>query len=205
MEILSRFIVFEGLDGSGTSTQMKLLEERLLHHHVPVTFTSEPTDRSIGRYIRTVLNREESVLPQTMAMLYAADRNEHVNGAENGIRKLAQNRWVVCDRYIFSSLAYQSIDCGYDFVRNLNSAFPLPEHLLFLDVPPEVCEARLAARGNQDIFENTAFQQKVYLQYKEILSDFGNTPTRIHRIDGTQSADKVASDIWNELGFPPIV
>ena len=115
--ILRSFIVLEGLDGAGTSTQLKLLSQRLSSAGKKHTATWEPTDGPVGKLLRAILAREVKALPTTTAMLYAADRNEHLHAPEAGILATAsRGELVVCDRYLFSSLAYQSIECGFDFV-----------------------------------------------------------------------------------------
>ncbi len=107
-----KFIVFEGLDGAGTTTQLHLLEKNLKEAGVTVFATAEPTDSAIGRLIRSVLRKEISVEPKTLAMLYATDRYEHLYGKGGIIEHLDAGDTVICDRYLYSSIAYQSITCG---------------------------------------------------------------------------------------------
>ncbi len=191
-EIVDSFIVFEGLDGAGTTTQAKRLVEFLNRTKVPAEFTCEPTSFLTGITIRSLLNGPEHVEPDTMAYLFAADRNEHLNRPGTGIRALlGERKTVVCDRYLFSSLAYQGTTTGDTLVGFLNERFPLPRHLVFLDVSPEVAETRRSARGAGDIYENLAFQQEVFHAYKTVLDHFTGSGMEIHRINGNSDEDTV--------------
>ncbi len=110
----SKFIVFEGIDGSGTSTQSKALVQNLVERGMPTIHTWEPTDRPIGRLLRQMLSGEltSSDSPEQdrhlLALLFAADRHDHLWNNKDGIKKeLAQGKHVVCARYVLSSLAYE--------------------------------------------------------------------------------------------------
>ena len=145
--ILGRFIVLEGLDGAGTTTQLGLLQEAVHRRGDHCVATCEPTGGPIGRMLRKVLRGDLRMEPCTLALLFAADRSEHLHRQPDGV--LAQLRTgsiVASDRYLFSSLVYQSLECSPDYVTALNARFPLPRHLFFIDTPPELCQQRLAAR-----------------------------------------------------------
>ena len=111
---------------------------------------------------------------------------------------------VVCDRYLFSSLAYQSVGCSYERVRELNSHFPLPEYLIFLDVSPEECRRRLATRPGVELFDGFAIQNEIVRNYERGIGQLREAGMKIIRIDGTQSIDAVAENIWSFLGPLPI-
>ncbi|MEW5814514.1 MAG: dTMP kinase, partial [Spirochaetota bacterium] len=97
--ILKGFIVFEGLDGSGTTTQVRLLSEKLTEKGIPVWTTCEPTDRFIGKNIRKVLRGEEKIEPPALALLFAADRYDHIYNPSDGIiTHIDKAEWVLCDR-----------------------------------------------------------------------------------------------------------
>src|SRR5574344_1031504 len=127
--VLQNFIVFEGIDGAGTTTQLNALRNRKDTGNF--LFTAEPTTAPTGKFLRQMLKGDIPLTPVTSAYLFAADRTEHVFGnlvigdggtLVTGIEKAcAQNKIVVIDRYFFSSLAYQSIDCGKETPRILNS------------------------------------------------------------------------------------
>ena len=98
--------------------------------------TGDPTMGPVGRVIRKILKRQIAAGPDTVALLFAADRTEHLYEENDGILShLRRGELVICDRYLFSSLAYQSLACDPEFVFYLNSRFPLPRHLVFLNTP----------------------------------------------------------------------
>ncbi|MBR5669002.1 MAG: dTMP kinase, partial [Spirochaetales bacterium] len=112
-EILKGFWVLEGLDGAGTTTQLKKLEDYLQSKGTGVFRTAEPTIYETGKFIRKVLSGEIKVPQSTIAYLFAADRDNHINNPEYGIiSHLKKGEVVISDRYFFSSFAYQSI--GFD-------------------------------------------------------------------------------------------
>ncbi len=201
LAVLSRFIAIEGLDGAGTSTQAEALTKAL---NGDVWRTFEPTDGEIGSLIRRILGKEVAATPQTVAHLYAADRAEHLYRPQTGIlSRLEAGATVVTDRYLFSSLAYQSVECGFDFVLTLNASFPLPRHLFYLDIDPSVGEKRLATRSFRDIYEETSFQEKVHHLYERTLDHFTGTGVEIHRIDGTLEVETITRSILAALSWHP--
>jgi len=123
--------VFEGIDGAGTTTQLKRLGNFFKKEELVTT--AEPTDRETGLFLRKMLKGELDFSPRTAAYLFAADRAEHLYGKGGIIENTEKGMFVVSDRYIFSSLAYQSISCGEELPRLLNSPFPLPEILFYFE------------------------------------------------------------------------
>jgi dTMP kinase len=196
---LKNFIVLEGLDGAGTTTQANLLYRRCLDEGLDAFLTREPTSHAVGLTIRSILKKEAAALPQTMAWLFAADRNEHVFGPGGILEETRKGRLVISDRYLFSSLAYQSVDCGFDFVRGLNDRFPLPEFLIFLDIPPQVGEKRLQTRREREIYEFQDFQTKAAAGYAQALKVFSDSGMRILNFDGTRKAETIHEEIWGEV------
>jgi len=203
--ILQRFIVLEGLDGSGTTTQLRLIADRLAREGTPHWATCEPTDGPVGRLLRSILAREIKAHPRTIAMLYAADRNEHVFATDTGIEARARRgETVISDRYLFSSLAYQSIDCGFDAVERMNAAFPLPRCLIFIDTPVEVSQERLASRGRPELFDGLAFQEKVRESYLRTLEYYRARGLAVWTVNGDRPAGIVHGEIWDILAGLPI-
>jgi dTMP kinase len=203
--ILHGFVVLEGLDGAGTSTQLRLLAERLAREGRRHATTWEPTKGPIGQLLRSILARETRAHPRTIALLYAADRNEHVHEPVTGILdRVRRGELVVCDRYLFSSLAYQSIECGFDYVMALNSEFPLPQCVIFVDTPVEVCQDRLASRGTPELYDAVAFQRRVRESYLETFRRFAGTGMLIAQVSGDRPAGLVHSEIWKVLDGLPI-
>ncbi len=209
--VLRNFIVFEGIDGAGTSTQINMLSER--SEADKFYFTAEPSHGPTGRFLRTMLKGDVKLDPRTAAYLFAADRAEHLWGtsAEDGniVNVAKSGKIVVSDRYFFSSLAYQSIDCGNELPRLLNSPFPLPELLFFFDIEPEVSLKRIGGRGFTEIYEKLDFLRKTEAIYKAVMNEYDRTAKgetmKIIRLDATQSPELVAKNIWSHLEKLPIL
>lgn len=182
MKILKNFIVFEGLDGAGTSTQSKLLNEKITNS----IWTCEPTDNEIGKLIRRVLRKEVVINPKTLAMLFITDRNEHLYGKDGIIDSCNSGKHVICDRYLFSSLAYQGLDLPIDDVFVLNKDFILPEVVFFLNTSIEVCEKRIDNRDQKkEIFEDRSLQQRILANYIKGFSFFKDSGMRFYELDGS--------------------
>jgi dTMP kinase len=197
--ILEGFFVIEGIDASGTTTQLQRIRRRCLHANHPCWTTSEPTPGPVGTLIRSVLAGDVRISPLSLALLFAADRNEHVNGPGGILEHLSRGELVVSDRYLFSSLAYQTLDCDFDTVLHLNGEFPLPEKLFYVDVPVDVAARRLAVRHQRDLFDEQRIQHRVAEHYERVLTHFADTGMDILRIDGTLEAAAVTAAIWNRL------
>jgi dTMP kinase len=201
-EIIPNFVVFEGGDGSGTTTQLSILKEKLINSQKPVFFpTFEPTNSQTGRLIRSALKKEITVTPETLCYLFAADRNEHLYG-ENGILSHA-GELVVCDRYVISSLVYQGIECGDELPKTLNSRFPFPEITIFLDIKPYAALERMKNRSSLEIYERLDFQEKVYKKYVSALEIYGKT-ARVETVDASKSVMEVADQVWSIITQMPI-
>jgi dTMP kinase len=207
MEILRNFAVFEGGDGSGTSTQLALLEQKFaaLGHKIPVFFpTAEPTKGPIGLLLRSALKNDPALHPDTLARLFSADRGEHLYAQNGIIERCQRGELVVCDRYTLSSLVYQGIECGETLPRSLNSPFPAPELLFFLDIDPQIAQKRLNNRPSLEIFEYLEFQMKVRKHYLSLLNEYRDAGVRVELIDASQSVEEVASKVWSALSKMPI-
>ncbi len=200
-----RFIVLEGLDGAGTTTQLSLLAEAFRAAGIPVFATFEPTDNQVGLLIRRILAREITVTAGTMARLFVADRFEHVFEPENGIlSRLDRGEYVICDRYLFSSLAYQSLGCGYETVSGLNASFPLPGVCVFLDVPPEECQKRMHGRAQVELYDELPIQQGILANYERALQEFEEAGGSLLRLDGKLPKESLLSEIWSFVRKRPI-
>ena len=199
---LKNFIVLEGLDGCGTTTQTALLVEKMTKSGVSAVDTKEPTDGSIGRFIRSILQKKESVDPFTLALLFSADRNEHVYGKDGIAEQAESGRKVICDRYLFSSLAYQSLFMDFDTVAQLNRFYPLPEYLFYIDLSPEECQKRMEKRGEEsELFEKLELQKKIDANYKKALSLLSGSNMKTIVIDGRASIQDIHSQICRVLGL----
>jgi dTMP kinase len=197
---LPRFIVFEGGDGAGTTTQMRRLDEALARARVPHWMTCEPTESPEGRLIRRVLSGELPRDPGTLAHLFAADRNEHLRGRGGILEHLGRGEAVVCDRYVLSSLAYQGAACGPELPALLNSGFPLPELLVFFDLEPATSIERLGDREKLEIFEELPFQEKVRSGYRDAIALYSGSGMKVAVIDASRSVEAVDRDIAAAVG-----
>lgn len=179
--LLKNFIVLEGIDGAGTTTQLNALSSL----HKDFLFTAEPTQGETGLFLRKILGGAAKVTNETAAYIFAADRNEHINGALvikgnrliTGVREACENgSTVISDRYLFSSLAYQSVDSDRNLPRELNKAFPLPSILFFFDIEVEEALKRIQSRDKKEIYEKKEFLEKTRQEYARILIEYEDTP-----------------------------
>ena len=200
--MLKNFIVFEGIDGAGTSTQIKKLVESNPQKYIA---TAEPTKGETGLFLRRMLAGDFHVDEKTNAYLFAADRCEHIYGKNGVIQMINEGKTVVSDRYFFSSLAYQAQSCGKELPELLNSPFPLPEYLFYFQIDPTISLSRVNARNEKkEIYEKLDLQQKIAALYEEVISSY-ESPSKsqgmkVIRIDASQSIDEIAAKIKSILG-----
>jgi dTMP kinase len=204
--IIRNFVVFEGGDGTGTSTQLSLLKERLAKTERGPAYSIgfEPTDGPIGTLVRSALKGETLLRPETVARLFAADRNEHLYAKNGVIERADRGELVVSDRYVPSSLVYQGLACGEELTATLNADFPKPELILFFDVDPHIAIGRIQHREVKDEFEKLDFQLLVKERYERILGTYAGTETRVTRINASLPIEKVSELVWSELRKLPI-
>jgi dTMP kinase len=206
---MGRFVVLEGIDGSGTTTHVARLAERLREGRVPVRATREPSDGPVGTLVRQVLTGR-IVVPggrapgwATMALLFAADRLDHVESeiepfvAEGGI--------VVSDRYDASSLAYQSVSSGaeskeaVEWIRSLNRYARRPDLTVVLDVTPETAAERRMRRGEAaQLYEQNEVQRALAAFYRDLAKHMPGD--RVTVIDASGTIDEVHDRIWTAYG-----
>jgi dTMP kinase len=209
MKIVTNFAVFEGCDGSGTTTQLKLLGKRLAALEktasAPRFFpTFEPTEGPAGILIRQALKKEVLFLPETMARLFAADRTEHLYAKNGVLEHIQAGELVVSDRYVLSSLVYQGIECGEELPAGLNAPFPAPELLIFFDLDPGIAAERLKSRETLEIYEYLDFQKKVRERYHALLPACRKAGTRVEIIDASKTQEEVSEEVWRAIKKMPI-
>jgi dTMP kinase len=165
----------------------------------PFYSTFEPTKGPIGALIRQVLAGSCLLREETLARLFAADRNEHIYGKGGIMEHCSQGKLVVSDRFTLSSLVYQGITCGNDLPYQLNAGFPVPELLIFFDLDPEIALKRLEGRPGRDIYEYRDFQIRVREGYKALLPWYEEQGARIAVIDASGTVEEVTREVWGEL------
>lgn len=201
-----RFIVIEGLDGAGTTTQAQLLYDWLAKSTGTSYLTQEPSTGPAGAQIRSIITGRLETDPTTLALLFATDRLDHLHHHPSGIvRWLSDGYHVVCDRYYLSSLAYQSLENNESdeeadkhskndaekrrekrrWIYKLNYRCIRPDLTIFLDVPARTCMDRITAgRGfHYELFENAEKLQAVADRYQEAIEDL-RTSENIHVVKG---------------------
>ena len=199
--LLKNFIVFEGIDGAGTSTQIKKLVESNPSKYIA---TAEPTKDETGKFLRRMLAGDFSVDEKTNAYLFAFVRCQHIYGKYGVIETINSGKTVVSDRYFFSSMAYQAIFCGPELPELLNSPFPLPEYLFFFDINPEISLGRVDSRNEKkEIYEKLDLQKKIAAEYEKIISKYeagsAESGMKIIRVDATKSIEEIAEFIKSKL------
>lgn len=199
--------MIEGLDGSGTTTQARLLHRRLLEKRPGSVLTCEPTDGPVGKLIRDVLSgklysasdRRVMLSEKSLCLLFAADRIEHSAEIEGC---LEAGDIVVCDRYILSSLAYQTLDQEIEFrwVVDVNRGCSIPDLTVFLAVPADICARRLRNRRDaRTVYENRKVLRAIEENYERMLDPYAGLFGRLEIVDGRLDPDSVHERIWRSI------
>ncbi len=197
------FIAFEGIDGSGKSTQVKLLTEKLEEAGVKVYTTCEPTDSPIGKIIRDIFTHKIEADHRTIAGLFVADRLDHLLNKTNGIlKKLEEGYTVITDRYYFSSYAYQSTHMDLDWVIKANSLSAdllRPDLNIYIDISPEISIERLnKGRSTIELYETLENLQNVRDKYFEVM-DLLKNEEKVLITNGNSSPEIISNEIWSKI------
>jgi dTMP kinase len=182
------FICIEGIDASGKTTQAKILVRKLRRKGIDAAYTTEPSRGKVGTFIRRyILDREKRVPTTLEALLFAADRVDHL---ENEVKPaLEKGRIVVCDRYVYSSIAYQgAAGLNLDWIQCINQFALVPDLAVFLDVSPEIVLTRL--KRKKTVMETSANLQKVREIYLQMVRD-----GRMIMLKGDKPIKDLAEDI----------
>jgi len=151
------------------------------------------------------LQKKLTLLPETTAMLFAADRNEHLYGSNGLTERCNRGELAVSDRYVPSSLVYQGLLCGEELPARLNRDFPGPELLIFFDINPETAQQRMSGRDVKEIYEYLDFQIRVRERYKSLLPQFASQGVKVEIIDASPPIEDVAAEVWRAIKKLPII
>jgi dTMP kinase len=197
------FIALEGIDGSGKSTQVKLLSDKLKKEGFKIYTTFEPTDSPIGSVIKNIFRHRIEADHRTIAGLYVSDRLDHLLNKTNGIlKKMEEGYTVVTDRYYFSSYAYQGTHMSMDWViqaNSLSAELLRPDLTIFIDVQPEVSMQRLSeGRDMIQLYESLENLHNVRSKYLEAFDKLKNEE-KVFITDGNRPVDAIANDVWTKV------
>jgi dTMP kinase len=197
------FIAFEGIDGCGKSTQVKILSEKLKSSGHKVYATFEPTDGPIGSIIRNIFNHRIQADHRTIAGLFVADRLDHLLNKTNGIlQKIEEGFIVITDRYYFSSYAYHGVHMPLDWVieaNRLSAELLRPDLNIYIDISPEIGMKRLTNQRNSiELYENLEFLDSVREKYLESIKHLNNIEN-VFVTSGNREEAEIAQDIWQEV------
>ena len=193
-----KFIVFEGIDGAGKTTQAKLLAEKIKYVGKEATLTAEPTTLESGKALRRVLSGDEKKSVCEIATMFTLDRIAHNVHPTEGIEALLESGIdVICDRYYYSSLAYQGSSTSYEWVKSLNLDCPEirhPDICIFLDLTPEQSLERISkGRDKLEIFENLETLTRVRESFFSVFSDLSDN---VAVLDAYRTPEEIAEDIF---------
>src|SRR5215470_7031047 len=194
-----KFIVIEGLDGSGKTVKSKILADHLKGCGLKVNLSFEPTSGPIGAIIRQVLVGRLQVDPKTLAALYAADRLDHITNSVNGIAKHLKDGIIeICDRYDLTSYAYQTLSVDEKWVWQLNSQAIRPDLTIFLDVDPEECWRRISrSQIDEEMFHELAHLKEARAKYLAAISALKDRD-RIVIVDSNGDVKEVSARVIDE-------
>jgi dTMP kinase len=199
----NNFIVFEGGEGSGKTTQILKLKEYLESEGYDVVMTREPGGVPTSESIREII-LNQNIEPVTEALLFAGARKEHL--AKKVVPALKEGKIVLCDRFLFSSLAYQGYarDLGIEEVYNINKPAigdVIPGLTLFLDLEPEIGIERILSNRADEINrldkESIEFHKKVRKGYENAIAAYPEYKSK--KIDASQDMEKIAQDIRESI------
>jgi dTMP kinase len=187
--VKSKFVVFEGIDGSGKSTQCLLLYDYISSLNIPAKLLAEPTNGKYGQKIRKMLQADKPLPVDEQIRLFIEDRKQDYK--KNIAPCLKDNITIVMDRYFYSNAAYQGskeIPPAEIIRRNLESGFPVPDRVYYIDIQPVIAMERIIARngrGNTEMFEKISFLEKVRENFLAIQDN------RFRKIDGNLAPEKI--------------
>ena len=198
-----RFIVFEGIDGSGKSTQIRLLAERLSASGREVYTTAEPTASVSGGLLRDALSGVSKRSACELAALFLLDRINHNVTEAGGIGKMLEAGYdVICDRYYYSSIAYQGSETDFEWVKTLNVSCPeirRPDVCIFLDLDPDTSLARIEkGRAVTEIYEKKDKLAAVRASYKRVFESLGDKEN-VKIVNASGTPEEISDEIFEAV------
>ena|SRR3990172_1369897 len=205
---MTLFVSFEGIDGSGKSTQLRLLEAYLRKRGVPLVVAREPGGTEVGESIRQILlhSKNTGLKPVSELLLYYSSRYQNLH--QNILPALASGQWVLCDRFSDASLAYQGYGRGIslDFIRRLNQEVVqqrMPDLTIYIDIEPQVALLRARERNQSSLYDEGRFENESLEFFNRVRQGYlklaAENPHRIKIIDGNQSIENVHEDIIRHI------
>ena len=192
-----KFIVFDGIDGAGKTTQLDMLARRMTDDGESVYITAEPTGGDIGRLLRSALSGAEKRSECEMAVMFVLDRIAHNAEIEE---KINDGVCVLCDRYYHSTLAYQGKTTDYAWVRSMNIDCPeirKPDACIYLDLTPEQSLKRInRGRSSVEIYENLEKLTEVRDSFHSVIEDLRQTGEKIFVLNADCSREELAEEIY---------
>ena len=199
---MSKFIVVEGLDGTGKTTQIKILADYIRAKGRETEITAEPTAHPTGKLIRRILSGEVKTTPWSLAALFLSDRIVH-NTAPDGIEKmLSEGKTVISDRYYYSTFAYQGHETDLDWAMDMHFSCPevrKPDLVLFLTMSPEKCVERIRANRPDEaieIYENVESLTKISRQFDTVFEKLKDRENIVY-IDADGTIEEVSQRLFN--------
>ncbi|MCK4800289.1 dTMP kinase, partial [Candidatus Parcubacteria bacterium] len=188
-----KFIVIEGLDGAGSSTQVIRVANFLKERNKKIHITKEPTNSLIGGLIRGQLTGDWKSSPECLQLLFAADRAHHLDKELIPLLKRGIN--VISDRYFFSTIAFGSTEIkDKEWLININDRFIIPDLTILVKVSPKICIKRIkGSRFQIELFEKEKKLQKTWENYKKLVEEFDN----IKIVNGERKVEEISYEIIN--------
>ncbi len=187
------FIVFEGIDGAGSTTQTDFLFKYLKSKNHQIVKTCEPTDGPIGKLIRRALAHELKFSWETLQLMYSADRADHLDKLV--LPSVDSGKIVISDRYFFSTLAYGELNLDGKWLRMVSKNFPIPSATFLIDTPVTIAMKRIeSSRSTKDLFEKQNFLEKVRKNYLKQAKEYS-----FYVLDGIKSKDEIAKEVLEIL------
>jgi dTMP kinase len=186
------FVDIEGLDGAGCATQVKRIGQALLKEKVKAYLTKEPTKGPIGKLVKSALEGEfNSLPPASVQLLFAADRGRHLN--DEIIPKLKKGELVITDRYLWSSVAFGSINLSKQWLLELNQEFFLPDVSVLIDVSPEECLKRIKKEKiSLELYERRSELENAWETFCFLANKY---PFYLYVVDGERKPEEITEDI----------